>query len=55
MLSTVHRPWLVFTAKALVVLQGLAILYLLSSVWVALGVAAAFFLLVVTIRRVAPH
>ncbi|GLZ33019.1 hypothetical protein Lesp02_52070 [Lentzea sp. NBRC 105346] len=51
MLSTAHRR----AAQALVVIQALAVVYLLSSAWVTLGVAAAFVLTVTTVRRLAPH
>lgn len=37
-----HRSWIVIAAKAIVVVQSLAIVYLLTSVWVAAAVAAGF-------------
>ncbi|MEU7475092.1 hypothetical protein AB0A63_03855 [Lentzea sp. NPDC042327] len=36
-----HKSWLVVAAKTVVVLQALAIVYLLTSVWVTVAVVAA--------------
>lgn len=48
--SPAHRPWIVIAAKAVVALQVLAIVYLLTSVWVAVAVAAGFAVVVLAIR-----
>jgi hypothetical protein len=46
----VHKSWIVIAAKTIVVLQALAIIYLLTSVWVTLAVAAAFVVIVTAIK-----
>jgi uncharacterized membrane protein YcaP (DUF421 family) len=46
----VHKSWLVTAAKAVVVLQSLAIIYTLTSVWTTVAVAAAFAVVVVTVK-----
>ncbi|KOV80543.1 hypothetical protein [Nocardia sp. NRRL S-836] len=46
----VHRSWLVLAAKAVVVMQLLAIVYTLTSVWIAVAVAAAFAVVVAAVR-----
>lgn len=38
----VHRSWIVIAAKYIVVLQALAIVYLLTSVWVTVFAAIGF-------------
>lgn len=45
-----HRSWIVITAKSIVVVQSLAIVYLLTSVWVAAAVAAAFVVVVSAVK-----
>lgn len=40
--KTVHRSWIVIAAKSIVVLQALAIVYMLTSAWVTAAVAAGF-------------
>jgi hypothetical protein len=37
-----HRSWIVIAAKAIVVLQSLGIVYMLTSAWVTAVVAAVF-------------
>jgi hypothetical protein len=46
----VHKTWLVIVAKVVVVLQALAIVYLLTSFWVTVGVAFAFVATVSIVR-----
>ncbi|MFI6100969.1 hypothetical protein ACIA8G_35940 [Lentzea sp. NPDC051213] len=46
----VHRSWIVIAAKTIVVLQSLGIVYLLTSVWVTVAVAAVFVLVMTAIR-----
>ena len=46
----VHRSWIVLVAKSIVVLQALAIVYLLTSAWVTVAVAAGFGLVVATVK-----
>jgi hypothetical protein len=46
----VHRSWIVIAAKSIVVLQVLAIVYLLTSVWVTAAVAAGFVVVVGSVR-----
>ncbi|ANZ36861.1 hypothetical protein BBK82_13040 [Lentzea guizhouensis] len=46
----VHRSWLVIAAKTIVVLQSLAIVYTLTSVWVTLAVAAAFLVVITAVK-----
>lgn len=48
--NPVHRSRLVMAAKAIVVSQSLAIVYLLTSVWVTVAVAAGFVVLVVAVK-----
>lgn len=48
-----HRSWIVIAAKTVVVLQVLSIVFLLTSVWVTLAVAAAFVITFVTVRALA--
>ncbi|MFD9703069.1 hypothetical protein [Lentzea sp. NPDC059081] len=48
--SPAHRPWIVLAAKTVVVLQLLAIVYMFTSIWVAIAVAAAFTLAVFAVR-----
>ncbi|HEX7307299.1 hypothetical protein [Lentzea sp.] len=48
--SPAHRSWIAITAKTVVVLQVLAIVYMLTSVWVAVAVAAGFTLVVLAVR-----
>jgi hypothetical protein len=49
----VHRSWIVIAAKAIVVLQSLAIVYLLTSVWVTIAVAAGFVVVVIAVKALA--
>ncbi|MEV6242601.1 hypothetical protein [Lentzea sp. NPDC051838] len=46
----VHRSWIVIAAKSIVVLQALAIVYLLTSAWVAAAVAAGFVVVVGAVK-----
>ncbi|MFS8100946.1 hypothetical protein LFM09_27865 [Lentzea alba] len=46
----VHRSWVVVAAKAIVVLQSLAIVYMLTSAWVTVAVAAGFAAVVVAVK-----
>ena len=46
----VHRSWIVPAAKAVVVLQSLAIVYLLTSAWVTAAVAAVFVLVLAAVK-----
>ena len=46
----VHRSWIVLAAKAIVVLQALAIVYTLTSVWVTAAAAAGFAVVVMTVK-----
>lgn len=46
----VHRSWIVLAAKTIVVLQALAIVYLLTSGWVTVAVAAGFGVVVATVK-----
>lgn len=48
--NPVHRSWIVIAAKSVVVLQALAIVYMLSSVWVTVAVAAGFMTVVVAVK-----
>ena len=48
----VHRSWIVIAAKSIVVLQALAIVYMLTSVWVAAAVAAGFVVVVTAVKAV---
>lgn len=45
-----HRSWIVIAAKSIVVVQSLAIVYLLTSVWVAAAVAAGFVVVVGAVK-----
>lgn len=45
-----HRSWMVITAKSIVVLQTLAIVYVLTSAWVTVAVAAGFAVVVIAVR-----
>lgn len=45
-----HRSWIVIAAKSIVVLQSLAILYVLTSIWVTAAVAAAFAIVITTVK-----
>lgn len=49
-ISPAHRPWITTAAKVVVALQVVAIVYLLTSVWVAVGVAAAIAVVVFAVR-----
>ncbi|GGU49199.1 hypothetical protein [Lentzea flava] len=46
----VHRSWIVLAAKVVVVLQSLAIVYMLTSGWVAAVVAACFVAIVAAVK-----
>ena len=46
----VHRSWIVLVAKCIVVLQALAIVYMLTSAWVTVAVAAGFGVVVVAVK-----
>lgn len=48
-----HRSWVVIVAKAVVVLQALAIVFLLTSIWVTAAAAAGFVVVFVTVRALA--
>lgn len=48
--ETVHKSWIVPAAKIIVVLQSLEIVYLLTSIWVTLAVAAGFVVVVVAVK-----
>lgn len=45
-----QRSWMVVAAKTIVVLQALAGVYLLTSVWVMVAVTAGFALVVVAVK-----
>ena len=45
-----HRSWIVIAAKAIVVLQSLGIVYMLTSAWVTAVVAVGFIVVFVTVR-----
>ena len=51
--NPVHRSWLVVAAKAIVASQSLTIVYLFTSVWVTVAVAAGFVAFVVAVKAVA--
>jgi hypothetical protein len=51
--ETVHKSWIVPTAKIIVVLQSLGIVYLLTSIWVTVAVAAGFVVVVVAVKALA--
>lgn len=51
--KTVHKSWIVPTAKIIVVLQSLGIVYLLTSIWVTVAVAAGFVVVVVAVKALA--
>ena len=46
----VHRSWIVVAAKSIVVLQTLAIVYMLTSAWVTAVVAAGFVVVVAAVK-----
>ena len=46
----VHRSWIILAAKAVVVLQSLAIVYLLTSAWVTAAVAAGFVVVLAVVK-----
>jgi hypothetical protein len=46
----VHRSWIVLAAKSIVVLQVLAIVYMLTSAWVTAVVAVGFVVVVTAVR-----
>lgn len=46
----VHRSWIVIAAKSIVVLQALAIVYMLTSAWVTAAVAAGFVVVVAAVK-----
>lgn len=46
----VHRSWIVIAAKTIVVLQSLAIVYTLTSVWVTVAVVAGFAAVVIAVK-----
>lgn len=46
----VHKSWIVIAARCIVVLQSLAIVYLLTSVWVTVAVAAGFVAVVTVVK-----
>jgi Flp pilus assembly protein TadB len=45
-----HRSWIVLAAKSIVVVQSLAIVYMLTSVWVTVAVAAGFVVVVAAVK-----
>jgi hypothetical protein len=45
-----HRPWIVIAAKSIVVVQSLAIVYALTSVWIAAAAAAGFVVVVGAVK-----
>ena len=45
-----HRSWVVLAAKAIVVLQSLGIVYMLTSAWVTLVVAGGFAVVFLAVR-----
>lgn len=45
-----HRSWIVTAAKSIVVVQSLAIVYLLTSVWVTAAVAAGLVVVVGAVK-----
>lgn len=51
--KTVHKSWIVPAAKIIVVLQSLGIVYLLTSIWVTVAVAAGFVVVVVAVKALA--
>ncbi|MFJ8959899.1 hypothetical protein ACIRG5_10955 [Lentzea sp. NPDC102401] len=44
------RPWIVIAAKAIVALQSLGIVYMLTSTWVTVAVATGFVVVFLAIR-----
>ena len=46
----VHKSWIVIVARCIVVLQSLAIVYLLTSAWVTVAVAAGFVVVVTAVK-----
>jgi type IV secretory pathway TrbD component len=49
----VHKAWLVFTARTVVMLQALAIIFLLTSIWTTLAIAVLFVVTVSVVRALA--
>lgn len=45
-----HRSWIVVAAKAIVVLQSLGIVYMLTSAWVTVAVAVGFAVVFFAVR-----
>lgn len=45
-----HRSWIVIAAKTIVVLQSLGIVYMLTSTWVTVAVAAGFAVVYFSVR-----
>ncbi|SFR15917.1 hypothetical protein SAMN04488564_104264 [Lentzea waywayandensis] len=45
-----HRSWIVVVAKAIVVLQSLGIVYMLTSAWVTAVVAVGFIVVFIAVR-----
>ncbi|GAB2829643.1 hypothetical protein [Lentzea nigeriaca] len=45
-----HKSWIVHTARVIVVLQSLAIVYMLTSGWVTAAVAAGFLVIVASVK-----
>ncbi|MGW6934971.1 hypothetical protein ACWGE0_33250 [Lentzea sp. NPDC054927] len=45
-----NRSWIVIAAKSIVVLQVLAIVYMLTSAWVTAAVAIGFIVVVASIK-----
>lgn len=46
----VHRSWIVVVAKSIVVLQALAIVYMLTSAWLTAVVAVGFVVVVAAVK-----
>ncbi|MDX8033947.1 hypothetical protein SK803_27310 [Lentzea sp. BCCO 10_0856] len=45
-----HRSWIVIAAKSIVVLQALAIVYMLTSAWVTAAVAIGFIVVFASVK-----
>jgi hypothetical protein len=45
-----HKPWLVIAGKTVVVAQAVAIVFLLTSIWVTVAVALGFVVTVSVVR-----
>lgn len=45
-----HKPWLVIAGKTVVVAQALAIVFLLTSIWVTIAAAVGFVITVSVVR-----